>query len=276
MYSLTASRGICRQTVDVTVTVNPAPIADAGKGDTVYYGASTQLHGSGGDYYNWTHAIYLTDPAVSDPGVNDPLNTTTYSLEVTDAKGCASLQSDAVVVTVTPPAAIWIGNDTSILAGQPVPMEVEDINGSRFESFSWTPATGLDNADIRDPIASPEESVTYTVLASTAARCQAQGTRSIKVYSVADIFVPNAFTPNGDGHNDVLHARPVGIRDFKYFAIFNRWGQRIFYTADPSVGCDGSTGEHYFNGTTTYVWMAAGIDYRGVLLERKGTVVAVR
>jgi gliding motility-associated-like protein len=275
VYSLTASTGICQQTVDVTVIVNPAPIANAGKGDTVCYGASTQLQGSGGIYYSWTPAVYLTNPNVPDPGVNNPLNTTTYNLTVTDGNGCISLQSDAVVVTVTPPAAIWIGNDTSILAGQPVPMDVEDINGSGFESFSWSPATGLDNAAIRDPIASPEESITYTVLASTAAGCQAQGTRTIKVYSVADIFVPNAFTPNGDGHNDILHARPVGIRDFKYFAIFNRWGQRIFYTADPSVGWDGSTGGHYVNATT-FVWMAAGIDYRGVLVERKGTVIVVR
>lgn len=276
VYSLTASTGICQQTVDVTVTVNPAPTADAGKGDTVCYGASTQLHGSGGNNYSWTPAIYLTDPNVPDPGVNNPLNTTTYNLTVTDGNGCTSLHSDAVVVTVTPPAAISIGNDTNILAGQPVPMDVEDINGSGFDSFSWTPATGLDNAAIRDPIATPEESVTYTVLASTAAGCQAQGTRTINVYSVADIFVPNAFTPNGDGHNDVLHAKPVGIRDFKYFVIFNRWGQRIFYTADPSVGWDGSTGGHYVNGTSTYVWMAAGIDYRGMLVERKGTVIAVK
>jgi len=276
VYFLTASTGICQQTVDVTVTVNPAPIADAGRGDTVCYGVSTQLHGSGGVYYSWTPAIYLSDPNIPAPGVNNPLNTTTYNLTVTDGMGCTSLQSDAVVVTVTPPAAIWIGNDTSILAGQPVPMDVEDINGSGFDSFSWSPATGLDNSAISNPIASPEESVTYTVLASTAAGCQAQGTRSIKVYSVADIFVPNAFTPNGDGHNDVLHARPVGIRKFEYFAVFNRWGQRIFYTADPSVGWDGSTGGHYVNGTTTYVWMAAGIDYRGVLVERKGTVILVR
>jgi gliding motility-associated-like protein len=144
------------------------------------------------------------------------------------------------------------------------------LSAGRLQQDSTMPRSA-----IRDPIASPEESITYSVLASTAAGCQAQGTRSIKVYSVADIFVPNAFTPNGDGHNDVLHAKPVGIRDFKYFAIFNRWGQRIFYTADPSVGWDGSTGGHYVNATT-YVWMAAGIDYRGVLVERKGVVILVR
>lgn len=276
VYTLTAATGICQQTVNTTVTVYPAPIADAGKDDTVCYGASTQLHGTGGNSYSWTPAIFLTDPSVADPGVNDPLTTTTYSLTVTDSNGCTSLHSGVVVVTVTPPPAIWIGNDTSILAGQPVPMEVVDINGSGFTSFSWSPAAGLSDPTISDPVASPEESTIYTVSASTAAGCQAQGTRSIKVYnSVADIFVPNAFTPNGDGRNDVLYARPVGIREFRYFAVFNRWGQRIFYTADPSVGWDGSTGGQYVNAAT-FVWMAAGIDYRGVLVERRGTVIVVK
>ena len=275
VYTLTASTGICQQSVTVTVTVFPAPIADAGKDDTICYGASTQLHGSGGNYYSWTPSIYLSDPNVRDPGVNDPLTTTTYNLTVTDGNGCVSLQSGTVVVTVTPPPEVWIGNDTSILAGQPVPMDLEDLNGSGFISFSWSPATGLSDPAIRDPVASPDESITYTVLATTAAGCQAQATRSIKVYSVSDIFVPNAFTPNGDGHNDVLHARPVGIRDFKFFAIYNRWGQRIFYTTDPSVGWDGTLGGQYVT-PSTFVWMAAGIDYRGVLVERRGTVIVVR
>ena len=275
VYTLTASTGICQQTVNVTVTINPAPIADAGKDDTVCYGISTQLLGSGGNSYAWTPSIYLSDPNVPNPAVKDPLTTTTYSLTVTDGIGCVSLQSGTVVVTVTPPAAIWIGNDTSILVGQPVPMDLEDLNESGFTSFSWSPATGLSDPAIRDPVATPEESITYTVLATTAAGCQAQATRSIKVFSLSGIFVPNAFTPNGDGHNDVLHARPVGIRDFKYFAIYNRWGQRIFYTTDPSVGWDGTLGGQFVT-PSTFVWMAAGIDYRGVLVERRGTVIVVR
>lgn len=275
VYFLTASTGICQQIVDVTVTVNPAPIPDAGKGITICYDASTQLNGSGGVSYSWTPSIYLSDPTAPDPLVNKPLNTTTYNLTVTDSKGCVSLHNDAVVVTVTPPPAISIGNDTSILAGQPVPMEVQDINGSGFTSFSWSPSTGLNNPAIPDPIATPVESITYTVSAATAAGCAAQGTRTIKVFSVSGIFVPNAFTPNGDGNNDILHARPVGIRDFKYFVVYNRWGQRVFYTADPAVGWDGRTSGQ-FADAATYVWMAAGVDYLGNLLERKGTVILIR
>jgi len=274
-YHLTATTGVCQVGADVTVSVYPAPVANAGADETVCYGKSTQLQGSGGSTYSWTPATYLSDANAGDATVMHPLQTTTYHLSVTDDKGCLSLQSDAVVITVTPPSAVWIGNDTSILAGQPVPMELEDVNGSGFTNFSWSPVTGLDAASVRNPVATPVESVTYTVLASTPAGCEAMGTRAIKVYSVAGIFVPGAFSPNGDGHNDRLHARPVGIRDFKYFAVFNRWGQRVFYTADAAVGWDGSTaGQSVLAGA--YVWMAAGVDYRGVLVERKGTVIVVR
>jgi gliding motility-associated-like protein len=274
-YTLAATTGVCQQTANVTVSIYPAPVADAGIGDTLCYGASAQLHASGGAVYYWSPAIYLSDPNASDPTVESPLQTTTYSLTVTDALGCTSLQSSAVVVAVTPPAAVSIGIDTSILAGQPVPMDLQDINGSGFDSFSWSPATWLSDATIRDPVASPQQDVTYTVSASTAAGCRAEAKRTVTVYSVAGIFVPNAFTPNGDGHNDVLHARPVGIRTFKYFAVFSRWGQRVFYNTDPAVGWDGRIGGQY-GLAATYVWMAAGIDYSGALVERKGTVMVVR
>jgi len=276
VYHLVVSTGVCQQTADVTVNVNAAPVANAGRDDTVCYGKSAQLQGSGGGTYSWKPATYLRDVTSPDPVVVHPLQTTTYNLTVTDENGCTSLYSDAVVITVTPPPAVWVGNDTSILAGQPVPMEVSDLNGSGFTFFSWSPAMGLDNPDIRHPTANPGQSVTYTVLASTPAGCEATGTRTVTVYSMAGIFVPNAFSPNGDGHNDVLHARPVGIREFKYFAVFNRWGQRVFYTADPAVGWNGSTGGQIVSVTTPFVWMAAGIDYQGSLIERKGTVILVR
>ncbi len=74
VYMLTATTGICQQTVNTTVTVFPAPIADAvGRTTRFAMGLSTQLHGSGGNSYGWTPATYLTDPNVPDPGCKCPL-----------------------------------------------------------------------------------------------------------------------------------------------------------------------------------------------------------
>jgi gliding motility-associated-like protein len=276
MYSLTAKDGACQQTTSVNVIVNPAPIADAGKDVAICTGQSIQLQASGGGTYAWTPATYLSDPASADPEVMEPDRSTTYSLTVTDGKGCRSLNTASVTISVTPPTKLFAGADTTVAAGQPLHLYAQDLNNSGFTKFTWSPAEGLSNPAIQDPVATPQEGITtYRVTAVTDAGCSAVGSITIKTFGVADIFVPTAFSPDGDGHNDVLRAMPVGIREFKYFAVFSRWGQRIFYTLDPHVGWDGMA-----NGSVqeagTYVWMTGGIDYKGQWIQRKGTVVLIR
>ena len=134
---------------------------------------------------------------------------------------------------------------------------------------------GLSDASIQNPVATVNKNTTYTVVASTPNGCEGTGTIAITAFAVADIFVPNAFSPNSDGRNDVFKAIPIGIKEFKYFAVYNRWGQRVFFTTNPAVGWTGS-----INGapmqTGAYVWSAAGITFKGDLIERKGTVVLFR
>jgi len=274
-YTLTAGLGVCQGTAGVTVNVTPAPVADAGKDTAICYGQSVQLKGGGGSGYQWSPASGLDDPAIADPTVVQPGHSMIYQLMVTDASGCRSLQPAKVTVTVIPTPAIYIGNDTSVLGGQPVPLNVDDLNNSGFTSYAWTPAEGLSDPSIRDPVASVFESTTYTVVATTAGGCSASANIFLKIYSAAGIFVPNAFTPNGDGHNDVLKAVPVGISQFRYFAVYARWGQRVYFTGDASQGWDGTVGGRQASAGT-YVWMAAGVDYNGQLVERKGTVILIR
>jgi gliding motility-associated-like protein len=199
----------------------------------------------------------------------------TYRLTVTDGNGCQSLQPAMVTVTVIPPPRLFAGNDTSILAGQSLPLHAVDVDGIGLGQWGWSPPVELDNAYVQDPLALPTQSVTYTVTASTAAGCEATASIAVKIFSVSDIFVPNAFTPNRDGHNDLLRALPVGIREFRYFAVFSRYGQRIYYTTDPSAGWNGMINGQY-QPTGTYVWMSGGVDYRGVLVQRQGTVLLIR
>ena len=275
-YTITATDGACQQKAAVNVIVNPAPTPEPGKDFSICYGASGQLHAAGGNVYAWTPATYLSDPTVADPLVEQPEHSMTYLLSTVDANGCSSLDPMPVTVTVTPPPQLSAGADTSITAGVPLGLNAVDINGTGFTSFTWSPAEGLSNPDVQAPIAVLSTGVqTYTVRAVSDAGCAATASITIKVFGVADIFVPTGFTPNGDGHNDVLRALPVGIREFKYFAVFSRWGQRVFFSSEASVGWTGLV-----NGDVqpigTYVWMAAGIDYSGKLVERKGVVTLVR
>jgi len=117
--------------------------------------------------------------------------------------------------------------------------------------------------------------VTYTLTATTASGCMGQDKINIKVYKGPDIYVPAAFTPNGDGHNDILRAVPAGIQNFQYFAVYSRWGKRIFYTINASAGWDGKI-DGLPQSDDTYIWMAQGIDYRGSIIKRQGTVVILR
>jgi len=274
-YYLTAHDGPCQKTAPVNVVVSPAPVAEAAAVAPICHGLSTQLQGSGGVRFSWTPSDYLNDPTAADPVVSKPAQSVTYRLTVTDGNGCQSLKPAEVTVTVTPPPRLFAGNDTSILAGQILPLYAADVDNSGLKNWRWSPAEWLDNAYVQHTQARPGESVTYTVTAATDAGCEATASIAVKVFSVSDIFVPNAFTPNGDGHNDVLKALPVGIKEFRYFAVFNRYGQRIFYTTNPSGAWRGdNNGEYHPAGT--YVWMAGGVDYTGALVQRKGTVLLIR
>ncbi|HRI20686.1 MAG TPA: gliding motility-associated C-terminal domain-containing protein, partial [Panacibacter sp.] len=165
--------------------------------------------------------------------------------------------------------------DTSIAVNQPLQLNATDITNSGFTSYSWSPSSGLNNPFIQNPIAVLNKNIIYTVTAQTPDDCRASDNIAITVYRDADIYVPTAFTPNGDGRNDVEKAFPAGIKIFKYFTIFNRYGETVFTTSDASVGWDGIyKGQRQASGT--FVWKAEGVDYNGRTIFKKGTVVLIR
>jgi gliding motility-associated-like protein len=108
-----------------------------------------------------------------------------------------------------------------------------------------------------------------------AQRLAGEGVIRIKVYKGPDIYVPSGFTPNNDGLNDRLTPVAVGIKEFKFFRVFNRWGQLVFATADSQKGWDGKIKGAELS-TGSFVWMAEGIDYKGNSVRRKGVVTIIR
>ena len=274
-YYLTAKLGICTKMDSVMVLVDPAPIPNAGIDTSICFGQSLQLYGSGGANYSWSPSTYLSDPNVQDPIVSQPASSITYNLMVTDNKGCKSLQPSSVAITITPPPKVSAGNDTSVLVNHYLQLHGTDIDHSGFSNYTWSPASGLDNPFKTDPIAYITTDIVYTVTASTANGCVGVDSIHIRAFELSDIFVPNAFTPNGDGRNDVLHAIPIGIKDFQYFAVYNRWGQMVFFTKDPSIGWDGTrNGVPMASGT--YIWASGGIDLNNKTISRKGFSILIR
>jgi gliding motility-associated-like protein len=274
IYSLTVQeenangcKGIPEQGV---VNVFALPIANAGPDVTYCYENTPRLNGSGGVKYEWTPTTFLSNPNIANPfvNVNNP-GTYTYNLSVTNAAGCKSAGTDAVSIKILPKARIFAGNDTLIAINQPLQLNAVDVDNIGFVDYTWSLPSGLNNAGIKNPIAIINTDRLYTVTGTTTKGCKATDNINIRVFTNADIYVPTAFTPNGDGLNDVMRPMLVGIKELKYFTIYNRYGEIVFKTSTSGKGWDGLISGKMQN-TGSFVWVAEAIDFKGNVLFRKG------
>lgn len=273
-YQVVASIGSCSATDQVVVTTVPYPGANAGGDPTICYNTSAQLNGSMvGISFNWSPASYLNNAAILNP-ISTPPRTTAYVLSVYDTLGCPKPGRDTVIVTVSPKIKAFAGRDTTVVVGQSL-----QFNGSGGVGYLWSPSTGLNNVAIHNPIGvyGPEiDSVLYKLVVTDLAGCADSAFVTVKVFKTNPyVFVPTAFTPNGDGLNDVIRPIAVGIQKINYFSIYNRWGQMLFSTTINGHGWDGKVAGTP-QGSSVFVWMVSAIDYTGKPLFLKGTVTLIR
>jgi len=277
-YIVSLTLGRCVSSDTVLVTVNPAPIPNAGADIFICYGQSATLNGSGGTVYRWSPATYLNDATLPN-AVSTPDRNIYYVLSVlSDANGCAALVTDTVFIDVTPPIQIktfpadtigYPGDQFLLLA---VP------NDPDATQYVWTPSIGLSNAGVASPtvtIGAIGADVRYKVVASTVAGCKGEAYVNVRVYKGPDIYVPTGFTPNGDGKNDKFTPFPVGMKSYNYFRVFNRWGQLVFQTRALNDGWDGTIGGQ-LQPEGVYVWMIEGLTKDDRLVTKKGTVMLIK
>lgn len=269
-YIVTATLGVCSVNDSITVNILPAPIANAGNDGDICFGQTYQLQGSGGVSYQWSPSTYLNTSLNNNP-VSTPAQTIQYALTVVGANGCQSLQPDVVRVNVTPPIVIQVTKDTVVAFGDVFQLQASSV----ATNYVWSPGFGLSNAFDAKPIVTVTGDITYTVTATTAAGCKGDASVTLKVYKGPEIYVPTAFTPNGDGKNDMFKPFPVGIKNYTYFRIYNRWGQVIFSTSEFNKGWDGTiSGKQQPTGT--YVWVVEGFTKEGKKISKKGTITLIR
>ena len=135
--------------------------------------------------------------------------------------------NDSVSLVVIPTSLLDLGNDTTIFAGESIV-----LNGAGGSSYSWSPSDGLSCDNCPNPIASPLETTTYTVIADSAG-CLSVDEITVTVEISGDVFVPNLFSPNNDGVNDVLQLYGYSIDEID-FRIYDRWGELIYQNNDPN------------------------------------------
>jgi gliding motility-associated-like protein len=269
-YSVTASIGSCKATDAITVKPVPYPIANAGIDTVICFGSTLQLNASGGNRYLWSPAAFLNNATLSKP-LATPTSTTDFIVAVYDNKGCSRPSFDTVLVNVIPPVKAFAGNDTVVVIGQPL-----QLSASGGVSYQWVPSSYLSDPSIFNPIASLTDNISYKVKVTTKEGCFAFDDINIKVYKIPpQIFVPTAFTPNGDGLNDVLTPIPVGIDKFIYFKLYNRYGELVFSTTEVGKGWNGIF-KGKLQGNESYVWHVKGVDYLGREYFKKGQTTLVR
>jgi gliding motility-associated-like protein len=273
-YQVTATIGSCTASKNINVLAIPYPVAHAGPDDVICYNKPAFLHGShDGNSFTWSPVTSLINANTLDPTAFPP-RTTEYILSVLATRGCPKPGRDTVLITVLPKIIPYAGHDTSVVVNQPLQLNAE--GGSRYQ---WIPSTGLNNASIKNPIATYSaeiDSIRYTVLVFNSAGCVDSAFIKVKVFkTVPYVFVPTAFTPNGDGLNDDIRPIAVGIKQINYFSIYNRWGQLVFKTTVNGRGWDGTIAGAP-QGSNVFVWMVNAIDYLGKPLFLKGTVTLIR
>jgi gliding motility-associated-like protein len=164
----------------------------------------------------------------------------------------------------------YAGDDTVVAQGYPL-----QLNARGGVRYTWAPSEGLTDPDIADPVANITQDTRYTLTAYSPAGCTSTATILVRVFRGPAIYVPSAFTPNGDGVNDVLKITAPGIRTLIYFRIFDRWGKEIFHTSDINATWDGTmSGRPLPPGA--YVWMIQAIDLTGETLSQRGTIMLMR
>ena len=212
--------------------------------------------------------------------VSPAINTTYTINNLTDAYCSSTGNLSAAVITVVQPV-------------QPVryptvisPVATDTVLTARNlgigYTYNWIPPIGLSSNSIINPVFNYDKPVEYIIQITSPEGCLVIDTILVKVTTLAgppvgtaDIFVPKAWSPNGDGHNDKLFAYPLNIRELKYFKVFNRWGQLVFETNSFNQGWDG-----IFNGKPqvmdVYTWIAEGISFGGQTIKRSGNSLLLR
>ncbi len=222
--------------------------------------------------YQWTPGTNLSDPTIPNPtftGVGDY----TYTLTATVLPlGCTA--SDVMTIHSKPPIIL-----THVTIDQIIPIGGSiQLNADSAWVYVWSPNDGsLSNPNINNPIATPIDSVTtYMVVGMSPYGCRDSAFVTIRVDPTVTEFIPEAFTPNGDGLNDVFRVFNLGYyQKLVDFRIYNRWGHEVFSTINAKQGWDGTmNGVPQDMGVYYYQVIVSNPD--GKQKSLKGSVTLIR
>ena len=242
----------CTDTSSVLIAVRPNPVFSAVADYKVCNGQSVTLNIQNGDEFLWTPSTYLSSSTVRNP-LSSPLTSTQYSAQVKEHT-CNTDSTILINVTVNPLPVVVASSSNNIDCTN----FSSQLNGTGASIYHWSPSLGLSDTTIKNPVAIIGASTVYTVKGIDTNGCSASDTVAVQVSRTGSSVyeLPSAFTPNGDGHNDCFGITKWHSLMQVEFSIFNRFGQRI-----------------YFSNSTTACWDGR---YKGVLQDAGKYVYTVK
>ncbi len=278
-YLLLISNGVCSDSIFQTVNVYKDSIYAVG--DTVvckdgsvqlFVGhINTQLPLA----YDWVpNSNILSGDSTNSPTVFAKAKTT-FIVTAENSLHCLYVDSTTVNVFTSQANVTATANPDTIIWGASSQLNADSINAS---SLIWNADSTLSALTITNPIATPYDNHLYVVKVLDEHSCGK--TDSVWVYVLhtpcaeSNLYIPNAFSPNNDGKNDVLYVRGNSITKL-YFAVYDRWGQKVFETKDSAKGWDGN-----FKGKkidpAVFGWYSEGVCESGEKFFKKGNVTLLR
>jgi gliding motility-associated-like protein len=265
----------CVNSDTVTVFLKTQTVSVAHGDTAVCYGTKVQIWDSGATKFTWMPPTGLSSSTISDP-LADPNVTTTYT--VTAQLGSCAPDINYVTIIVYPLPTVNAGDDQTLIAGSTAQL---NATGTNIYTYSWSPDETLSCSTCANPVASMSVTTTYIVDVTSNHDCRNSDSVTIHLYcSSSQIFIPNSFTPNGDGQNDVFYPRGTGISNIKSFRIYNRWGELLFERTNIAMNDESNAWDGTFGGATprpdVYVYIVDAICETGEPIFIKGDVTIIR
>ncbi|MDE3143897.1 MAG: Ig-like domain-containing protein, partial [Bacteroidota bacterium] len=233
----------CSDIKTTSVQVIQPFVMNATPSDSICIGTTKSLYANGAKNYKWYPSDYLSSTTTALTTAR-PLQDITYHVIGKDDYNCFTDTAE-IKISVGKPTTINIGLDTVLQSGDTYQFNPR-YSGTDINSWSWQGSNDLSCINCETPTLAVKKDVCIICNATNVYNCAATDTVCIKVFCPeSEIFVPNAFTPDGDGINDKLMVQGRGIKTIKSFRIFNRWGELVFertnfMPGDPSCAWDGT------------------------------------
>ena len=238
----------------------------------VYLTNTSIINTSGMVKYLWSDGAGGTSTTASPTFTYTSTGNKTIQLTVTP-DNCPSLKESIIkTVAIESPAAAVRLPIKDVIASEATMLDARSF-GSVYE---WTP-TGIFiiNHRTAHPTVTVNEQTLFNIKITVPSSCVTIDTMLVRVFKERAVFLPNVFTPNGDGVNDVFRINPVGIKMIRYFRIFNQWGRKVFETNNLNEGWDGKY-RGVLEPLATYTWLIDGLDENGKIIQTTGSVTLLR